>query len=78
MSNMTLEDLDKITFLSEEEFEAFRDRIAEDDWLWSTAEEGRPLSYPCVAVVQPVIYNNDAGTAKLEAIFVYPSDFEPQ
>ena len=76
MSDITLDDLDKITFFNKEEYDNWRESIAEDDWMLSTCEEPAPVSYPCVAVVQPVIYNNDAGTAKLEIIFVYKSDFE--
>ena len=76
MSNITLEDLDKITFHNKEEYDNWRDSILEDDWMLSSWTETAPASYPCVAVVQPVIYNDDAGTAKLEIIFVYKSDFE--
>ncbi len=76
MSDITLEDLDKITFRNKKEYDDWRESIAEDGWLLSTCEDHTPSSYPCVAVVQPVIYNNDEGTAKLEIIFVYKSDFE--
>ena len=76
MSDITLEDLDKITFHNKEEFDNWHANIAEDDWILSSWVETTPTSYPCVAVVQPVIYNNETGTAKLEIIFVYKSDFE--
>ena len=76
MSDIILEDLDKITFHNKEEYDDWRESIAEDDWTLSSWVETTPASYPCVGVVQPVIYNNDVGTAKLEIIFVYKSDFE--
>lgn len=76
MSNITLDDLDKITFHNKEEYDDWCARVAEDDWILSSWGEIAPSSYPCVAIVQPVIYNNDTGTAKLEIIFVYKSDFE--
>ena len=76
MSDIILEDLDKITFRNKKEYDDWHESIAGDDWLLSSWDETTPSSYPCVAVVQPVIYNNDAGTAKLEIIFVYKSDFE--
>lgn len=78
MSDITLDDLGKYTFQNQEEFDEFRNEVAADDWLWSTMNEARPSNFPCVAVVQPVIYNNESGTAKLEVIFVYLSDFEPR
>lgn len=76
MSDITLEDLDKITFRSKGEYDDWRHSIAEDGWMLSACDDSAPSSYPCVAVVQPVIYNNDTGTAKLEIIFIYKSDFE--
>ena len=76
MSDITLEDLDKITFHNKKEYVDWRDSIAEDDWMLSSQGETTPSSYPCVGVVLPVIYNNAVGTAKLEIIFVYKSDFE--
>ena len=76
MSDITLEDLDKITFCNKKEYDDWRESIAEDGWLLSTCEDPSPAFFPCVAVVQPVIYNNEAGTAKFEIIFVYKSDFE--
>ena len=76
MSDITLEDLDKITFRHKKEYDDWRESMAQDDWMLSSCAETTPASYPCVAVVQPVIYNNETGTAKLEIIFVYKSDFE--
>ena len=76
MSDITLENLDKITFRNKKEYDDWRESLAEDDWILSSWTEITPASYPCVAVVQPVIYNNETGTAKLEIIFVYKSDFE--
>lgn len=76
MSDITLDDLDKITFRNKKEYDDWRESIAEDDWRLSSWGESAPFSYPCVAVVQPVIYNSGEGTDKLEIIFVYKSDFE--
>ena len=76
MSDITLEDLDKITFRNKKEYDDWRESLGEDDWILSSWAATTPASYPCVAVVQPVIYNNETGTAKLEIIFVYKSDFE--
>lgn len=76
MSDITLEDLDKITFRNKKEYDDWREGMAQDDWMLSSWAETTPASYPCVAVVQPVIYNNETGAAKLEIIFVYKSDFE--
>ena len=76
MSDITLEALDKVTFRNKKEYDDWRESQAEEDWMLSSLAETTPASYPCVAVGQPVIYNNETGTAKLEIIFVYKSDFE--
>ncbi len=76
MSNITLEELDKNVLRNKEDYDALRRQAADDDWLWSAVAEAEPRSYPCVAIIQPVMYNNDAGTAVLNVIYVYPSDFD--
>ncbi len=76
MSNLTLEELDKNVLHSKDDYDSLRQQATDDDWLWSTVDEVEPLSYPCVAIIQPVVYNNDAGTSVLNVIYVYPSDFE--